>query len=99
MMGQQMALEAARGMMDNGMSADDANVEVVRMRGFVLVTKLPASVRKAYNNAVKAGKLGHIKKEHLKPEAFFHPNSKANAISARNEQAFRSCERLASVCC
>lgn len=55
-------------------SADEANVEQVRMARVRLVTtRLPAQVRKALNAAVKAGYLGHMRKYGDLPEAYFHP--------------------------
>ena len=84
-MDQQSALTYARDMMDTkGTSADDANVQVVRMRGVVIVKgRIPREVRNAYMRAVKSGQLGRLKKEGLKPEAFFHPNSIWNAKDQR----------------
>lgn len=56
------------------MTVDDGNVEMVRSRRVLLVTsRMPASVRKALNAAVKTGALGHYKKDGHKPEAYFHP--------------------------
>ena len=84
-MDQQSALTYARDMMDTkGTSADDANVQVVRMRGVVIIKgRIPREVRNAYMRAVKSGQLGRLKKEGLKPEAFFHPNSIWNAKDQR----------------
>lgn len=57
------------------MTADQANVEKVRIKRVQLVTsRLPAQVRKALNDAVKRGELAHLKKDGRKPEAFHHPN-------------------------
>ena len=52
------------------MTADQANVEKVRMARVMVVTKLPADVRRALNNAVKTGTLCHKKKDRLKPEVY-----------------------------
>lgn len=55
-------------------TADQANVEKVRMMRVQLVTgRLPAQVRKALNDAVKNGELCHAKREGKKPEAYYHP--------------------------
>jgi hypothetical protein len=68
------------------MTADQANVEKVRMARVLLVTtKLPAQVRKALNAAVKGGELGHIKKDGHKPEAYFHPTFDYLVNGERNQ--------------
>jgi hypothetical protein len=56
------------------LTADQANVQLVRNDRYrIVVNGLPASVRKALNAAVKAGELGHWKKDGHKPECYFHP--------------------------
>ena len=56
------------------MTADQANVEIIRMaRVRVIITSLPASVRKALNSAVKIGELKHKGKSGHKPEVYYHP--------------------------
>lgn len=63
------------------MSTDEANVYIVQLMGARLITSpMPASVRKSLNEAVKNGKLGHIKKDGLKPEAYHHINGRARAL-------------------
>lgn len=63
--------QIARGLL----SADRANIELVSAERVRLVTNsIPRAVRKQLNLAVKAGELGHMKKDGHKPEAFFHPN-------------------------
>lgn len=53
--------------------AQEANVRKVEYQRVLLVTgKLPAQVRKALSAGVKSGRLGHMKKDGLKPEAFYH---------------------------
>jgi hypothetical protein len=60
--------------MDHGeLTADDANVALVRAERFRIVYRLPANVRRALNAAVKRGELGHLPKDGLRPEAYFHP--------------------------
>ena len=45
-------------------NVDQANVLIVQMMGVrVIEGKIPAQIRKALNAAVKAGELGHIKKD------------------------------------
>ncbi len=80
------AKEYVKDQMQRGlMTADEANVRVVQMCVFRVVTnKLPAQVRKALNSAVKTGELGRIKKDGLKPEIYHHKNGRANAIAEQN---------------
>ncbi|MBK9944359.1 MAG: hypothetical protein IPP13_22395 [Kouleothrix sp.] len=67
------------------LSVDEANVALVRMdRVRLVINKIPAPVRRALNEAVKRGELGHMKKDGHKPEAYFHPTFKQMAIAARN---------------
>jgi hypothetical protein len=55
------------------MNTDQANVYIVQLMGARIITgRIPSSVRKALNAAVKAGELGHIKRNDLKPEAYHH---------------------------
>lgn len=61
-------------MQQRKLTAAQANVEKVKMmRVELVIGKLPAQVRKALNDAVKEGKLGHLKKDRRKPEAYYHP--------------------------
>lgn len=97
MTGQQAALDYARDLMEKGMSLDDANVAVVRMMGVRLVGKMDRRTRNALMAGVKDGRLGHIKKEKLKPEAFFHPNAICKAKDMRNAEANAAIRAIASV--
>lgn len=83
----QTALEIAQNKMQIGeITADQANVLAVQIAGVRLISNsIPAQVRKALNAAVKAGELGHIKKDGLKPEAYHHKNARARALDARDE--------------
>lgn len=90
---QQEALAIAVGMVESGKlpSMLDANVQAIRMEGVRIIRgKVPAEVRRALFAAVKAGQLGRLVKDGLMPEAFFHPNAKAKAVSMRNEIAYSS---------
>ena len=71
----QNQLEHIIDMMQRGeITADQANVKkVLTQRVLLVVTKLPAGVRKALNAAVKNGELAHMKKDGHKPEVYFHP--------------------------
>ena len=74
------------------------NVMVVRLMGVRLVEgRIPASVRRELLDAVKAGQLGRVKKEGLRPEAFFHPNAKATALDMRSERFRQAAEAIAGV--
>lgn len=76
-------------------SADEANVQMVLDERFrMVVHRLPREIRKALNDAVKNKKLGHLKKDGLKPEVYYHPNFKYLAIEARNKIAK---EKVASI--
>lgn len=90
------ALEYVKDQMSQGkMTADEANVCLVQMVGIKVVSgKLPASVRKALNAAVKAGELGKVKKDGLKPEIYHHKNARAKAIEEQNRIARASLEAI-----
>ena len=71
---------------------EHANVELVRIQRVRLVQgRLPASVRKELNDAVKRGDLGHMKKTGHKPEAYFMPEFEylAKAQRASREAAIK----------
>jgi len=55
-----------------------------------IIGKVPAQVRNDLRAAVKAGVLGHLKKDGLKPEVFFHPVHRASAIAIREREALYS---------
>jgi hypothetical protein len=98
-MNQQQSLEYLKGMMENGMSVADANVELIRMTGVRLVTgKIPKDVRSALMAGVKDGRIGRLAKEGHKPEAFFHPNSIWNAKEARNKAENNAIRALLAIC-
>ena len=86
--------------LDQGLiTVDDANVRMVRDDRYRLIQgRVPASVRKALNNAVKQGILGHLKKDGLMPEAYFHPTFKYLAVSAREKQANASVQAILKTC-
>ena len=81
------------------LTASQANVEKVRRHRVLLVTSsLPADVRKALNNAVKRGVLGHIKKNGMKPEAYYHPTFEYLVAGERNAHESEALKALRSVC-
>lgn len=96
----QNALEIALNKMQLGeITAAQANVLIVQMMGVrVISNRLPADVRKALNAAVKAGELGHIKKDGLKPEVYHHKNARANALAVRDVEMRNVLSALTKVC-
>lgn len=79
-------------------SVDDANVQMVRQERFREISKLPASVRKALNAAVKDGRLGHMPKDGIKPEVYYHPDFKYLAIEERNKHVYALKRALEATC-
>jgi len=64
------------------------NVEQILCQASRVVRgRIPAQVRKELMAAVKAGVLGHLKKDGLKPEIFFHPDHKNGAIERQKNEA------------
>lgn len=81
------------------MNADQANVAKVRMMRVQLVTcRMPTQVRKALNDAVKRGELGHMKKDGHKPESYYHTEFDYLAKHERNEYARNTLNALLRVC-
>lgn len=68
------------------------NVGVRQIRG-----KVPAQVRKELMAAVKAGELGRLKRDGLKPEFFFHPDKIQEAIDLQQREAEHSISLLSKV--
>ena len=63
----------------------------------VIRGKVPAQVRSELRAAVKAGVLGHLKKDGLKPEVFYHPDHKHGAIELQRREAEYAVGCIASV--
>lgn len=64
------------------------NVEQILAQGTRVVTsRVPQQVRKELSAAVKAGALGRLKKDGLRPEVFFHPDHKHLAIWLQQREA------------
>jgi len=79
--------------------ANEANVMMVLFeRARVIQGRTPASVRKALNAAVKEGRLGHMKKDGLKPEVYYHPKFKNIAIAKRKEHESQALASILKVC-
>lgn len=75
-MSMQNDIEHLQDMMHNhGMTLDQANVELVRMKRVrVVLGSLPRDVRSVLNRAVKDGLLARKKKDNYKPECYYHPD-------------------------
>lgn len=74
------------------------NVLDILCRGSrVIHSKIPAQVRKQLMAAVKAGALGHVKKNGLLPEIFFNPNNKLSAMDRRQREADYSISCISKV--
>ena len=73
----------------NGYSDDyGPNVSQILGQGSrVISARIPARVRAELRDAVKDGVLGHLKRDGLKPEVFFHPDRKNEALSRQRTEA------------
>lgn len=79
-------------------SPDGPNVEQIRKGATrVIRGKVPAQVRKELMAAVKAGRLGRLKRDGLKPEIFFHPDHRNGAIERQKREAAYAALCVASV--
>lgn len=72
-----------------------ANIYYHAMR--VISGPVPAQVRAQLRLAVKDGILGHLKRDGLKPEIFYHPDHKHSAIERQKREALYSVSCIASV--
>jgi hypothetical protein len=97
-MNQQEVIELVKARIKSGeASADQANVEMVRIERVRLITsRVPASVRKELNIAVKAGRLCHIAKDGYRPEAYYHPEFDYMAKEERGNYADAQIRALAA---
>lgn len=93
-------LERIKDRMQKGeLTTDRANVEMVMIERVRLITsRVPNSVRKALNAAVKTGELGHVKKDGHKPEAYFHPTFEYMVPGERNEYERKIMRAIIGVC-
>lgn len=74
------------------------NVEQILCQASRVVRgRIPRQVRTELNRAVKAGVLGHLKKDGLKPEIFYHPDHKNGAIERQKREAAYSIECISKV--
>jgi len=84
----------------SGRYTDDygPNVSRILSQGTLVVQgRIPAQVRKELYAAVKAGVLGRLRKDGLKPEIFFHPDHKNGAIERQKREAEYAIKCIASV--
>jgi len=58
---------------------------------------IPQQVRRELMAAVKAGGLGRLKKDGLKPEIFFHPDHLHGAVERQKAEAMYSVKCIATV--
>ena len=58
---------------------------------------IPAQVRAELRAAVKAGVLGHLRKDGLKPEIFFSPDHRHGAVERQKSEAAHSVRCIAGV--
>ncbi len=74
------------------------NVENILAQGSRVVRgPIPARVRKELSAAVKAGVLGRLPKDGLKPEIYFHPDHKNGARERQQREAEYSIGCIATV--
>jgi hypothetical protein len=74
------------------------NAEQIRKQATrVIVGRVPMQVRRELNAAVKAGYLGHLKKDGLKPEIYFDPAHRNGAIERQAREAAYSVSCIAKV--
>jgi len=74
------------------------NVENILVEGTRVVRgRVPAQVRKELAAAVKAGVLGRLPKDGLKPEIYYHPDHKHGAIERQQREALYAVNCIAKV--
>lgn len=74
------------------------NVDRILCQATLVVRgRIPAQVRAELREAVKQGVIGHLKKDGLKPEIFFHPDHKHGAIDRQKREAEYSIGCIANV--
>ena len=75
------------------------NVEQIRAAGTrVICGTVPAQVRKELREAVKIGWLGHLRKNGLAPEIYFHPSHKNGAIELQKREFEYAVNSINGVC-
>lgn len=80
-------------------TAAQANVKLVRIQRYRLISgRVPQDVRKALNEAVRSGELGHMKKAGRAPECYYHPTFVYMARDARRKHEVQILQSLLAVC-
>ena len=100
MMNRAAASQTVIGLRERGeLGGIGPNAMIIRLVGAELVRgRMMREVRAELMAAVKLGHIGRIKKDGLRPEAFFHPNAKAYAHDLRDEAFRKGVAAIASVC-
>lgn len=74
------------------------NVDMIRSQATRVVnSRMPLAVRRELMAAVKAGHLGRLPKDGLKPEIFFHPDHKNGAVERQKAEALYAVQCIATV--
>lgn len=74
------------------------NAELIYRHGMRIISgKIPAQVRRELMEAVKAGYIGRLAKDGLKPEIFFDPRHTAQARIRQADEAVYSASCIAKV--
>jgi hypothetical protein len=74
------------------------NVTMILNEGVRVITKIPGDIRrKQLMPAVKAGVLGHLRRNGLKPEIFFHPDHRSRAIDIQIDIATKSINAISKI--
>ena len=74
---------------------DEANVEIVKCQRVRLIKgRMPSNIRKALNQAVKDGVLGHMKKDNYKPECYYFKPFKHMADDERVKEHNKAIDSL-----
>ena len=63
----------------------------------VIRGRIPLQVRRELQAAVKAGVLGRLAKDGLKPEVYFHPDHKHGAVERQKSEALYAAKCIAGV--
>lgn len=76
-------------------SIDEANVEIVKCQRVRLIKgRMPANIRKALNQSVRDGVLGHMKKDGYKPECYYFKPFKYMADDERVKEHNKAIDSL-----
>lgn len=79
-------------------SAFGPNVERILVQATLVVRgRIPGTVRRELMAAVKAGHLGRLPKDGLKPEIFFHPDHRNGARERQQREARYAIECIEKV--